>query len=404
MEVCNICGSPVGEASEMIERMPVFDDSGEYEISVLLYVCPQCSITFARYTGKNLERAYSIDKKLSRLPTPSTNPRADRRELLESQLQILEDAKACSGKSRIIDLGCGQGDFLWIVLSRGLNVFGIDINENNILACRKSGFDVDVSDISDFYPKQKYSHAIMRHVLEHVDDPVRVLKHIKENIIEPNGVIGIEVPNAKHPRTKNICPYYQNTHKWYYMEETLEYVMRKAGFKALFFREVLHPHNSGMSYPVLQAAGINITDDKPLHYPELSFSPENLLVESMKEWRSFLRVVNQSLKSQLDELDAVDKRIAIWGTGGHTCALIKFTCINQYPITYLIDSSPARINHSLYGHVIQSPKDILPDKADLVVISAREYEGEIVRELKEKYPQVDYVALYNAPELNYVGH
>lgn len=48
----------------------------------------------------------------------------------------------------------------------------------------------------DFNPNQKYDNIILGHVLEHVEDPVNVLRIAKKSLSE-NGVILAAVPNAK---------------------------------------------------------------------------------------------------------------------------------------------------------------------------------------------------------------
>lgn len=48
----------------------------------------------------------------------------------------------------------------------------------------------------DFVPKKKYKNIVLGHVLEHVDDPVSVLK-LTKNWLADDGIVLAAVPNAK---------------------------------------------------------------------------------------------------------------------------------------------------------------------------------------------------------------
>ena len=47
----------------------------------------------------------------------------------------------------------------------------------------------------DYLPKEKFDTIVMEHILEHVDDPIILLKRVK-NWVKEDGVILIGVPNA----------------------------------------------------------------------------------------------------------------------------------------------------------------------------------------------------------------
>ena len=48
----------------------------------------------------------------------------------------------------------------------------------------------------DYQPEQKYLNILLGHVLEHVNDPVEILKSVK-NWLKPDGVILAAVPNSR---------------------------------------------------------------------------------------------------------------------------------------------------------------------------------------------------------------
>ena len=62
------------------------------------------------------------------------------RERLESYLPLFE------GRGRVLDVGCGRGEFLDLLTSRGITARGIDLNHEMAEACRARGLDVTEAD------------------------------------------------------------------------------------------------------------------------------------------------------------------------------------------------------------------------------------------------------------------
>ncbi len=71
----------------------------------------------------------------------------------------------------------------------------------------------------------------MYHVLEHVLDPHRVHRKIR-NIISPDGVLCIGVPNMAMP-DEDISKFFRIEHCFYFVTETLEKLLTKSGFEVL---------------------------------------------------------------------------------------------------------------------------------------------------------------------------
>ncbi len=102
---------------------------------------------------------------------------------LESVSQIIQQ---CLGQKDIVEVGCGKGFFLEMLLSQGVDITGFDptYEGSNPRVRRhffKKGVDVKAEGI------------ILRHVLEHVQDPYSFLQQLKE-ANGGEGRIYIEVP------------------------------------------------------------------------------------------------------------------------------------------------------------------------------------------------------------------
>ncbi len=106
---------------------------------------------------------------------------------VKHELKSLENTKI-----RILDFGCGFGQYLTALKKEGyLNVYGIDIDEEAIKHCRNNGFDVrkiEPNDLNNPFPL-KFDVIFMFHVIEHIDKSkiIPTLKKIKTDFLNEGG-------------------------------------------------------------------------------------------------------------------------------------------------------------------------------------------------------------------------
>lgn len=100
-----------------------------------------------------------------------------------------------SGK-KVLDVGCARGYVGARIKAMGNFVAGIEISEPAAREARKVLDDVKICDIEKDYPKFqiKFDLAILPEILEHVFDPVEVLKKIS-SLLDDKGEIVITTPN-----------------------------------------------------------------------------------------------------------------------------------------------------------------------------------------------------------------
>jgi 2-polyprenyl-3-methyl-5-hydroxy-6-metoxy-1,4-benzoquinol methylase len=111
-------------------------------------------------------------------------------------IQTLKAIELGIGKS-VLDLGCGVGEFTPLFLSRFERVVGIDPSEEFIDQARSAYLPIDyiVGWGETFELEEKFDTISMNNLLEHVDDPVKLLMNCKRHL-NPGGVIIAQVPNA----------------------------------------------------------------------------------------------------------------------------------------------------------------------------------------------------------------
>ena len=100
--------------------------------------------------------------------------------------------------SSAIDVGCNDGLFTKELCKHFGRVVGIDASSQHIERARRLVPEAEfhVAPVEEFSPKSGLFNTVyMLNVLEHLDDPVAVLKRIKL-WLSPGGYVIIQVPNA----------------------------------------------------------------------------------------------------------------------------------------------------------------------------------------------------------------
>lgn len=101
---------------------------------------------------------------------------------------------------KILEIGCGTGNYTKILLERGYKITGLDISENMLIkAKQKCACDFVRGDMRDFVVNGKFDaciamFAVMGYVTEN-SDIVKALKNIRAHL-EPNGLFVFDVWNG----------------------------------------------------------------------------------------------------------------------------------------------------------------------------------------------------------------
>lgn len=104
----------------------------------------------------------------------------------------LSSNRIINKNSSILDVGCGDGDFLITLKNGGFkDLTGIDlfIDKKNM----KKNIKIYQTSLEDFKPNRKYDLIISNHSFEHMDNQLKNLKCF-ENLLNDNGTIVIRIP------------------------------------------------------------------------------------------------------------------------------------------------------------------------------------------------------------------
>lgn len=100
---------------------------------------------------------------------------------------------------RVLDIGCAQGHLLGELKAGGWDCIGIDADSADVATCIARGLDVVELDITTDFPTSlgTYDLVVLADVLEHLPDPVRVLRRV-HSLLNPGARIVVSVPNVAH--------------------------------------------------------------------------------------------------------------------------------------------------------------------------------------------------------------
>ena len=140
---------------------------------------------------------------------------------------------------RILDIGCERGAMLAWLQRWGAEVDGVQISEPAAaVAAQSIGADrVWVGELAAAnYPEASFDHVTLWHVLEHVPDPVALLREIRR-ILKPGGAAYVEVPNAGGWSARHFgaawLAYDVPRHLVHFTPSVLQAVAQRAGLRCI---------------------------------------------------------------------------------------------------------------------------------------------------------------------------
>jgi O-antigen chain-terminating methyltransferase len=160
------------------------------------------------------------------------------RELIKSRLQIYKPfiepfSNACPA-ANALDLGCGRGEWLELLIECGFNAKGVDIDEGMLEACRTLNLDVEQGDALAYLESQPdQSHIIVSafHVVEHIN--FAQLNHLVTQalrVLKPGGLLIMETPNSENILVGTSSFYLDPSHQRPIPSPLLSFVAEHAGF------------------------------------------------------------------------------------------------------------------------------------------------------------------------------
>jgi 2-polyprenyl-3-methyl-5-hydroxy-6-metoxy-1,4-benzoquinol methylase len=161
--------------------------------------------------------------------------RGTRLTATESQVRLI---KRYANGTRLLDIGCGEGFFLFNASKAGYSARGIEISQDVAeYARREFGLDVEAKSFEELRFKDDcFDVVTLWQVLEHMPYPLMVLKEI-HRILKPGGLLVASTPDIEGILARMLRRRWWNLRRLHinqFTTETLTDILSRAGFKKVF--------------------------------------------------------------------------------------------------------------------------------------------------------------------------
>ncbi len=151
-------------------------------------------------------------------------------------LNLLETYQGTQLKGRLLEIGCGQGDFLVKAAERGLHVTGVEYSQHSVdIATKKLGekgkiYCGEINQILEL--NEHFDIIVFADVLEHVRDPRDFLTKVHA-LLAKDGIVVIAVPtldsfSARFMKSRWVE--FKPEHLWYLSTKTLTRLLHSESF------------------------------------------------------------------------------------------------------------------------------------------------------------------------------
>lgn len=193
---------------------------------------------FNRYFSTSFSETNELEIDLSKIKKIAANYEWNYKKYLPAD-------KNC----RILDLGCGLGQFLFWLESKGYhNYLGVDISRQMLDLCQKNitGKVEKINSIAEFLAdkNESYDLIVLNDVIEHLPKPeiIADLELIRA-ALKPNGQLIIKTNNLA-AITGARLRYEDFTHELGFTEHSLRQALMIAGFRAVEIKAFDMPRTS----------------------------------------------------------------------------------------------------------------------------------------------------------------
>lgn len=367
---CRCCGAEFSEQQLLVEykNMPKsaqnFPDVSNLQedcgVDLRLVQCPFCGMV--QLDGepvsyfRDVIRATAVSAEMTAFRTKQFADWVDRHNL--------------KGK-KVLEVGCGCGEYMNIMQTTGANVFGIEHSRESVRKAQNAGYKVCENFIEDANVRVEgapYDAFYIMSFLEHISSPCKFLRGIAGNLSD--GAVGlVEVPNFNMILQKNLCSELIQDHLLYFTSDTLRRLLEWNGFEVLSCKSIWHDYI--LSAEVIKRKKTNVSD-----------------------FQTQYDKIKNSVDSWLAKQRAAGGKIAVWGAGHQSLAsLSMFEMANS--LACVIDSAEFKQNKFTPATHLPIVAPSVLDKKEIgaVLVMAASYSHEVAQIIKEKYPWVSYAIL-----------
>ncbi len=200
--------------------------------------CHDCGLMFLnpQPSDDELARIYDVDYFLGSHTEKSSQAVSEMKQAT-ARFYLSEISRYCGPAcGRLLEIGCGDGDFLVTAQAAGWQVTGVDYSAS---ACEKARLRLNHGEVlcgelqPDRFAAEQFDLCVLSDVIEHVRSPLDFLKEI-HRLLKPGGTLFIATPSigswsARLMRQKWME--FKAEHLTYFDPQTLQTALFKSSFR-----------------------------------------------------------------------------------------------------------------------------------------------------------------------------
>lgn len=161
--------------------------------------------------------------------------REEIQERLEVYIPFLEPLLDAYERPKIVDVGCGRGEWLELTGSIGMDAHGVDLDEGMLQDCWERGLSAEKGDAIAYLaalPADSVAAVSGFHIAEHL--PFERLQDLIANalrVLQPGGLLILETPNAENIQVGSLTFHMDPTHVKPLPPGLLSFLPRFHGFQ-----------------------------------------------------------------------------------------------------------------------------------------------------------------------------
>lgn len=359
LDRCRVCASPFFETPLLVQKnMPAAaqyfpDEAGlktDKGIDLVLCQCQGCGLV------QLSNEPVPYHREVIRAAGFSPEMQAFRTQ----QFQAFVDRFKLKNK-KVIEMGCGRGEYLSLMKACGTIASGIEFSESAVESCQNNGLDVRKDYIEDSTQRLidgPYDAFFIMSFLEHMPRINAALQGIANNL--SSGAVGmVEVPNFDMILKNDLFSEFITDHLFYFTQASLTSLLQNNGFEVLECNVVWHDY-------IISAV---VKKRSPLNLEHFKYK-------------------EQQIKKTFDDFLAQfpANTVATWGAGHQALAIMAMAELGGR-VKYVVDSAPfkqGKYTHATHIPIVD-PSQLKKDPVRAVMVMAASYSDEVVRTIRREY-------------------
>lgn len=273
--------------------------------------------------------------------------------------ELLRDKENCS----YLEIGPGKGDLINLIRNNFSNITvfepseefnHVEVNNSSKVQIFNELFDLRDEDIKKNLLGKSFDMIVMRHVIEHLVDPLPILEQLA-SVLSPTGYLYIETPNFSQTLTDVRFTDFFNDHVHYFSVNSIVKLLSQAGFKVHHICDFYRNKH----------LGVFVRLDSPY---------ENAIARYRE---IFLRQLEDGLANGND--------YAVWGAGAQGVSLMHHLSEKKIkPPLFIFDNDNSKKGKFVGIHEFPAINNPCQDdflNISIIIISANLHDGEIREQL-----------------------